>query len=439
MDSENAGFDIGGVALGTAGSLLGGTTTKILSATAAGLAGVHQTLNSDFLYNASVKLIIQQMEVDRRCWDVIIEQRLDDNSYKSIDEGFNDLMAYSRAGSFTQALVALQTATGAADSTNKTALQSAKAKSGKKSASRTPAKDPTQDGEEPQKANSSTSTMVNYSQKTCGAAPDAPTSSAATDGTQSEDGGSSSGNGNDTDYSVKQPDDNKVGALTPASSQTMPETVTRTKTAAEPIPPTQTTIKIATWHYGSVTMPFTDSANPVDSIIAATNSVRTETAALIKSISSIKKQIGSMKPRYSSAIDTLIDLNGLKPETDEAAFNKAIDDGRYMQRAQAAINEYVQARLALETADKPMPPTAKFGDDGSPQTIATGKAILASAEAKLLVARNNNSLISYEISQIKNEFEQARQKYVKELSAATTLISDANKGISSEAPADNGK
>lgn len=100
--------------LNAAGALTPGDTTQILSAVATGFSGFKTTINEDILYKNSVHMILQQMEKDRALRATIILIKLKKNAYQSMMEAASDLYAYNRAGTWTNALVAMQ-----ADSGNK--------------------------------------------------------------------------------------------------------------------------------------------------------------------------------------------------------------------------------------------------------------------------------------------------------------------------------
>lgn len=98
--------------LNSAGTLTPGGTTQILSAIAAGVSGFKTTVNEDILYKNSIHMILQQMEKDRALRATLILIKLKNKAYQTMLEAASDLYAYDRAGSWTDALVAMQSDTG---------------------------------------------------------------------------------------------------------------------------------------------------------------------------------------------------------------------------------------------------------------------------------------------------------------------------------------
>jgi outer membrane protein OmpA-like peptidoglycan-associated protein len=109
--------DVGVIGLGTASALSPGGTSQILGAISAAITGTKGKIDQDILYNKSIELIVTQMEKDRTSWASIIERRLyqtsDKNSYSDMYQAANDLYAYARAGSWSHALISMETDSGA--------------------------------------------------------------------------------------------------------------------------------------------------------------------------------------------------------------------------------------------------------------------------------------------------------------------------------------
>jgi hypothetical protein len=99
--------------LGVAGTLTAPGTTKVLSAIIAGLNGLKTTASEDLLYKNSIVLILIQMEKDRASEATIIQKHLDNNSYMTMNEALIDLYAYFVAGTFDDAIIKMQTDSGA--------------------------------------------------------------------------------------------------------------------------------------------------------------------------------------------------------------------------------------------------------------------------------------------------------------------------------------
>ena len=118
-NNSNLATDIALQGLGAAGSFVTGQTTQILHAASAGVAGLRSSVNSDLLYSSTITTILLQMQADRAAVRLDIQCRLkapppstvnctNRNPYASLYEAANDLFAYSRAGSWTQALLSIQ-------------------------------------------------------------------------------------------------------------------------------------------------------------------------------------------------------------------------------------------------------------------------------------------------------------------------------------------
>lgn len=130
MSTINTGttaVDMGVLGLNTIGAFTQDGTTQILSAIATGLGGIKATVNEDLLYKSSITLILQQMKKDRASWATIIQKHLDTtNGYQSMYEAATDLYAYYRAGSWTEALISIQTNAGAQTAQCEAELKNAK-------------------------------------------------------------------------------------------------------------------------------------------------------------------------------------------------------------------------------------------------------------------------------------------------------------------------
>ncbi len=129
IDAGNTTADIGVVGLGLAGTLSPGVASQILNAISAGITSTKSKVNEDILYNKSIELILVQMDKDRASWASVIETRLKPgsaNEYTSMYQAANDLYAYDRAGSWTQALISMQTDSGAENSACQNELKTVK-------------------------------------------------------------------------------------------------------------------------------------------------------------------------------------------------------------------------------------------------------------------------------------------------------------------------
>ena len=106
--------DLTEIGLSTASGLLGHTTGKVLAATSAALAGAQGKVDADVLYSHSINLILQQMQTNRAAELILIQAKLDNHKYQDGDmyEAATDLYAYARAGSWTEALLGLETSSG---------------------------------------------------------------------------------------------------------------------------------------------------------------------------------------------------------------------------------------------------------------------------------------------------------------------------------------
>lgn len=277
------------IGLGAAGSLIGGVTTQILSAASAGLVGTKKALENDVFYNNTVPIIILQMEKDRTCWGSVIEARLDNDNYQTLKQGFNDLIAYSRAGSFHHALIAMQASTGAQASANLTALQATKAGSSKKNAA---ASKPAAASDT--KAPPATTTPV-------------------------------------------EPDSNVVSTCgAPATQQ----------------PSAPKNVAVATINAGTVTMPYNSSADPFDAAISATNHVATSAKKLSESLKTLATQLGKL-PSSADVTAYTADISKAADKVTAAqkTFNGAIADIRKRSPSPEALSSaYFTAQRNLENA-----------------------------------------------------------------------------------------
>jgi hypothetical protein len=121
VNDSDLAADIIILGLGTAGALAPANTTKsILAGTAAAVTGAKAAVSADVLYNASIMMVINQMDTDRQNERCIIQMRLNNpvppavapmKTY-SMQEASNDLIQYYEAGTFTHALQSLQAKSG---------------------------------------------------------------------------------------------------------------------------------------------------------------------------------------------------------------------------------------------------------------------------------------------------------------------------------------
>jgi hypothetical protein len=127
VNSGHFALDIASLGATLAGPLVPSVATKnILSTIASGFNSTKSLLDTDVLYSKSIEIILLQMKQDRSCWANVIETQVKANSYKNMYQAANDLYAYNRAGSFTGALVSMQTNTGVQANANQVALQNTK-------------------------------------------------------------------------------------------------------------------------------------------------------------------------------------------------------------------------------------------------------------------------------------------------------------------------
>jgi hypothetical protein len=94
-------------------------SSKILKLAKSGVTGTQSAFNTDILNGAAPDVVCNQMRSDRATWGAIIERRLaatigtpsadGAQPYANMYEAANDLLAYDRAGSWTDALASLRT------------------------------------------------------------------------------------------------------------------------------------------------------------------------------------------------------------------------------------------------------------------------------------------------------------------------------------------
>lgn len=119
----NFAADIGLLGIGTAGSFVSGAATQALHAVSAGITGVRSSINQDWFYSNTITTILIQMQNDRAAVKTGIMARIaaakpnaaagagsqpPARPYTNIYDAVNDLLAYSRAGSWTEALLSIQ-------------------------------------------------------------------------------------------------------------------------------------------------------------------------------------------------------------------------------------------------------------------------------------------------------------------------------------------
>lgn len=125
-------IDAVSLGLSTAGTLTPTGTTQILSAIVAGLNGLKATANQDLLYKNSITLILLQMKKDRASWATVIQKEINAgaNGYKNMFEASADLYAYYRAGSWNEAIMSMQSDSGAQEAACQSELKNARLESG---------------------------------------------------------------------------------------------------------------------------------------------------------------------------------------------------------------------------------------------------------------------------------------------------------------------
>jgi hypothetical protein len=109
------GVDSTVITLGAIGAASAGPTAQILSAASAVLTGVKGKYDSDILYSHSINLILQQMKSGRAAQAIVINAKLTapgSKGYQNMYDAANDLLAYARAGSWTEALISLEASAG---------------------------------------------------------------------------------------------------------------------------------------------------------------------------------------------------------------------------------------------------------------------------------------------------------------------------------------
>jgi hypothetical protein len=117
--NQNTFFDASVIGMGAAGTLVGGPTSQILNAASSAVTGFKAKIDSDILYSKSITIILQQMRTNRATQLAAIQAKLNPNTgnggqgYANMYDAAIDLYRYARAGSWTEALLNLEAATGA--------------------------------------------------------------------------------------------------------------------------------------------------------------------------------------------------------------------------------------------------------------------------------------------------------------------------------------
>ena len=118
----NTAADSAKLALTGAATAAAGPAIPVLTGLATFIAGAQIAVDQDVLYRRTLALIVLQMEKDRAVWNSTILRQLDADAYANIYEAANDLFQYARAGSWTNALTAMQADSGAQTPTSERLL-----------------------------------------------------------------------------------------------------------------------------------------------------------------------------------------------------------------------------------------------------------------------------------------------------------------------------
>jgi hypothetical protein len=145
VNDTNFAFDAVGLGLSAAETMAGASAAHILGAVATGVGGTQQALNNDILLKKSVEIVIHQMMTDRNnAYNIILSREKGTEAYQSLHQAAIDLYQLQLAGTWTNALVILDTCTSEGAATAKKKVQTkklkksnAKSTTGKKSSTET--------------------------------------------------------------------------------------------------------------------------------------------------------------------------------------------------------------------------------------------------------------------------------------------------------------
>jgi hypothetical protein len=121
--------DLANLGVTTAATATPGAAAKtLLSAIAASISGGKAIVDSDLLYKQTIVITINEMDADRAQIETQMLTRLNSTTAPlySLEEAENDLLGYYEAGTFTHALVSLQTKTAANQANCSAQAQNAK-------------------------------------------------------------------------------------------------------------------------------------------------------------------------------------------------------------------------------------------------------------------------------------------------------------------------
>jgi hypothetical protein len=129
VDNGHLASDLTVQALTTASTVTGGATAKsVLSAIASGVNGARGYVDEDLLYNQSIALVLNQMDIDRSRLATVamtaLQQETDKDPY-TVAQVYNTLLEYYWSGTFSHALDSLKASSGAAKSACKAAAYKA--------------------------------------------------------------------------------------------------------------------------------------------------------------------------------------------------------------------------------------------------------------------------------------------------------------------------
>ena len=113
LATGSAASDVTSAGLSAAGALVGGATTKILSAVNGAITTSKIGIQSDIFYKKTIDVVNQQFYKDMASAEDIIINRKNKNDYKNIYEALIDIRAYYNAGTLVHAMDSLQSDVGA--------------------------------------------------------------------------------------------------------------------------------------------------------------------------------------------------------------------------------------------------------------------------------------------------------------------------------------